>query len=50
MQKKIIYYYNIEMITVKFKHSLSLLKDENTLVNGIVQSIQQQLEGVNMLT
>ena len=38
------------MITVKFKHSLSLLKDENTLVNGIVQSIQQQLEGVNMLT
>lgn len=38
------------MITVKFKNSLSLLKDENALVNGIVVSINSQLEGINMST
>jgi hypothetical protein len=38
------------MVKVKLKNTLCLLKDEHALVNAVVTSIKEQLEGVDLQT
>jgi hypothetical protein len=38
------------MVKVKLKNTLCLLKDEHALVNAVVASIKEQLEGVDLQT
>jgi hypothetical protein len=38
------------MVQVKFKNSLSLMKDEYSLVNAVAESVKEQLNGVDLST